>query len=162
MKVFEKPVKGPDEEVLLEWIDYNGHMNVAYYTLAFDRAIDFFLEEVIGIGPSYVKTENQGPYSLQANYNYIQELKVGDRFESRIFVLDADRKRIHLVLEIINSSNGEKVATCETMLINVDLKIRRSANYPDWAQERIYDYKHACEGFVLPQEVGKPITLKKL
>ena len=42
MKIFDTVVEGPVEEVLEDWIDYNGHMNVAYYTLAFDRAIDLF------------------------------------------------------------------------------------------------------------------------
>ena len=35
-------VVGP-QRVLPEWIDYNGHMNVAYYTLAVDTAFDDFL-----------------------------------------------------------------------------------------------------------------------
>ena len=32
------------ETVLPEWIDYNGHMNVAFYVLAFDHATDAMLE----------------------------------------------------------------------------------------------------------------------
>ena len=32
------------QSVREEWIDYNGHMNVAYYTLAFDNSLDDFLE----------------------------------------------------------------------------------------------------------------------
>ena len=31
------------QSVLPDWIDYNGHMNVAYYVLAFDRGVDEFL-----------------------------------------------------------------------------------------------------------------------
>ena len=27
-----------------EWIDYNGHMNVGYYGVAFDRAADLFTD----------------------------------------------------------------------------------------------------------------------
>ena len=29
-----------------DWIDYNGHMNVAYYVLVFDRATDAFLDYI--------------------------------------------------------------------------------------------------------------------
>ena len=161
MKLRNNPVESPIEDVLGEWIDYNGHMNVAYYTLAFDRAIDFFLEETLKIGPTFVKHANQGPYSLQANYHYLQELKQGDRFRSKILIIDADKKKIHMFLEMINASNGEKVATCETLLINVDLTLRKSAEYPDWAQDKIQEYKKTCEGFALPREAGKMITLKK-
>ena len=159
--MFNNPVESPIDEVLEGWIDYNGHMNVAYYTLAFDRAIDFFLEETLGIGPSYVKQVNQGPYSIQANYCYLQELKKGDKFRSKIFIIDADKKKVHMVLEMVNVAIEEKVAICETLLINVDLNLRKSTPYPDLAQEKILEYKKSCEEFVFPKEVGKPITLKK-
>ena len=35
-----KPLELPTLTVLPEWIDYNGHMNVAYYVLAFDHGVD--------------------------------------------------------------------------------------------------------------------------
>jgi len=41
-KTWSSPYKTRNQKVLPEWIDYNGHMNVAYYTLAFDKALDFF------------------------------------------------------------------------------------------------------------------------
>jgi acyl-CoA thioester hydrolase len=36
-------------EIRREWIDYNGHMNVAYYVLVFDHATDAFWD-YLGIG----------------------------------------------------------------------------------------------------------------
>ena len=62
---------------------------------------------------------------------------------------------------MINSPNRERIATCETVLINVDLKLRKSTEYPDWARKKISYYKDACDEFILPREVGKRITLKK-
>ena len=50
---FKTPFRTKNQIVLAEWIDYNGHMNVAYYTLAFDKALDFFFEDVLGIGPLF-------------------------------------------------------------------------------------------------------------
>lgn len=35
-----------------EWLDDNGHMNVAYYVLAFDHACDDFLD-TIGMTDAY-------------------------------------------------------------------------------------------------------------
>ena len=49
------------QNVKKEWIDYNGHMNVAYYTLAFDNSLDDFLETILEIGPTFVKKVNEGP-----------------------------------------------------------------------------------------------------
>ena len=36
------------------WIDYNGHLNMAYYNVLFDRAVDEAYE-LLGIGLDYVK-----------------------------------------------------------------------------------------------------------
>jgi len=43
-----------DGVVKPEWIDANGHMNVAYYVLAFDLAVDA-LWEAFGITAEYIK-----------------------------------------------------------------------------------------------------------
>ena len=45
-----------DQTVLPEWIDYNGHMNVAYYVLAFDQGVDELMRQV-GITPEYLASE---------------------------------------------------------------------------------------------------------
>ena len=42
--------------VQAEWIDYNGHMNLAYYVLAFDKATDALFER-LGIGGDYVRVQ---------------------------------------------------------------------------------------------------------
>ena len=40
--------------VLPEWIDVNGHMNVAYYVLAFDLGVDALWED-LGITNEYIE-----------------------------------------------------------------------------------------------------------
>ena len=84
------------QNVKREWIDYNGHMNVAYYTLAFDKALDFFFEDVLGIGPSFVEKNKEGPFALKASYNYFSELLEGEHFFVDISILDFDFKRVHI------------------------------------------------------------------
>ena len=42
----EVPLQIYRDKVRPEWIDYNGHMNVAYYVLAFDYATDAFFDHL--------------------------------------------------------------------------------------------------------------------
>ena len=79
-KTLSSPYRTRNQTVLREWIDYNGHMNVAYYTLAFDMALDFFFEDVLNIGPSFVEKNKEGPFALKASYNYFSELLEGESF----------------------------------------------------------------------------------
>ena len=40
------------ETALPEWVDYNGHMNVAYYVMVFDHGTDKLFDH-IGLGKDY-------------------------------------------------------------------------------------------------------------
>ena len=33
------------QKIIKEWVDYNNHLNMAYYILIFDQAIEVMLEE---------------------------------------------------------------------------------------------------------------------
>lgn len=63
--------------VLPEWIDYNGHMNVAYYVLAFDHVTDAFLD-YIGLDHDYKAKANVTTFVADMNVTYIREVVEGD------------------------------------------------------------------------------------
>ena len=77
---YEAPLKLPSRKVLKSWIDYNGHMNVAYYTMAIDKSIDYFLDEILGIGETHAKRNEQGPFVVQANFTYLNEMVYKQKF----------------------------------------------------------------------------------
>ncbi len=50
---FEAPISRWRERILPEWLDYNGHMNVAYFVLIFDHGTDAFYPLILdGDGPA--------------------------------------------------------------------------------------------------------------
>ena len=154
------PVMAGKRKVPPEWIDYNGHMNVAYYTVAFDNAVDVLLDRSLGIGESYVKRAQRGPYVLQNHLHYLGELLEGESFEIAIRILDWDAKRLHLFLEMTNEA-GEVCATSEQLLMNVDLTTRRSAPYEEWAAARIGALGAAQAGLPRPPQAGAPLGIRR-
>jgi acyl-CoA thioester hydrolase len=44
------------------WIDYNGHLNMAYYNVLFDRAVDEVYER-LGIGLEYLKRSHHSTFT---------------------------------------------------------------------------------------------------
>src|SRR6202521_2436362 len=56
------------------WIDYNGHLNMAYYNVLSDRAVDEAYE-LIGIGPAYAKRRRGSTFSAEVHVRYLRELK---------------------------------------------------------------------------------------
>src|SRR5215471_14022248 len=106
-------------KVVPEWIDYNGHMNVAYYVLAFDHATDQLFDQ-LGIGEAYRRATNDSLFALEAHVTYERELKEGDAFAIESRLIDADRKRLHIFHHMIKSASGETAATMEVMALHVD------------------------------------------
>ena len=160
-KIFSSPYKTRNQKVLPEWIDYNGHMNVAYYTLAFDKALDFFFEDVLEIGPSFVEKNKEGPFALKASYNYFSELLEEEIFFVDISILDFDSKRVHLFGEMRKDKSLELSAVFETVLMNMDLSARTVKQYPGRVLELFSIFKSSLVVDNIPLEIGKRITLKK-
>ena len=155
------PYRTRNQVVHGEWIDYNGHMNVAYYTLAFDKALDFFFEDVVDIGPSFVEKNKEGPFALKASYNYFSELLEGENFFVDISVLDFDLKRVHVCGEMRKNKSLELSAVFETVLMNMDLNERKVKQYPKRALKLFKLFKLSSERDKIPKVIGKKITLKK-
>lgn len=158
---YDAPLALPGERVRPDWIDYNGHMNVAYYLLAFDHACDRMLEDHLGVGESFVAAARMGPYALQSSIHYLAELLEGEAFDFTALLLDCDAKRMHLMLEMRRAKDREVAATYEVLLMNVDLRERRSAPYPDWAQARMARMKEAHACIPRPPQCGKPLGIRR-
>src|SRR6266704_6105830 len=76
------------------WIDYNGHLNMAYYNVLFDRAVDEAYE-LIGIGARYVEEAGRSLYTAEVHLRYLRELHAGDPVRVTLQLLDYDSKRLH-------------------------------------------------------------------
>ena len=108
-----------------QWIDHNGHMNVAYYVLAFDEATDD-VYETWGIGLDYPDRSGCSVFTLGMNVDYKSELFEGDAILVRTYLVDVDAKRIHYFHEMFNAASGALAATNECLCMNVSLASRKS------------------------------------
>src|ERR1041384_1175258 len=80
--------------VLPEWIDWNGHMNVGFYVVAFDKATDTLCQQ-LGIGWEYTRDKIGMTFVLEAHVTYDREVKEGDGLRITTQILDQDAQRTH-------------------------------------------------------------------
>ena len=92
-------------EVLPEWIDYNNHMNLAYYTVLFDRSTDLLFDE-LGLGLDYRRDRQLGTFVAETHNLYERELLVGAGVRVATQILGADDKRLHLGHEMFALDGG--------------------------------------------------------
>jgi acyl-CoA thioester hydrolase len=145
-------------EVLPEWIDANGHMNLAYYVVLFDYATDA-LFEAIGIGLRYKDDTNHGTFVAETHNLYERELLVGERVRVATRILGADSKRLHLAHEMFSLANGQRAATQELMYLHIDLSARRVVPWLPEAYEQVTTAAAAHSHLLRPDWAGRRIAM---
>jgi acyl-CoA thioester hydrolase len=146
--------------VLPEWIDYNGHLNMAYYVLMFDNATDRFFD-LIDLGVDYVKREQHSAFVLETHVTYQQEVALDDDLRFSMQLIDADEKRLHYYFEMFHAAEGFLAATSEQIALHVDLEARRSAPFPNILRQRIDMVLSAHSGLARPDGVGRSIGIRR-
>jgi acyl-CoA thioester hydrolase len=146
------------ESVQREWIDYNGHMNVAFYGLIFDHATDALMDG-IGLGPGYVEEGVGALFVVESHMLYQQELHAGDTVIVESRLIGFDRKRIQLFHRMHHAQDGFQAATSELMLLHVDQQARRSAEIPETARAKLAALAETQADLALPEEAGRRIAL---
>jgi acyl-CoA thioester hydrolase len=146
------------ETVRPEWIDYNGHMNVGYYVLAFDHATDALLNH-LDIGDDYRRGANYSTFVVESHVTYQQEVTEGTALSFTTRILGSDAKRIHLFHQMIRIEDGALAATNEVMVLHIDLASRRTAPLPKEVQDRMAEIAAAQSAMPLPKEVGHVIAI---
>ncbi len=111
-------------EILPAWTDANGHMNVAYYVLAFDHATDAFYDR-LGIGWS-ILAPGRSMFTLAMNVDYLRELFSGDAVRIVSRLIDGDDKRLHYLHEMYRVRDGDLAATNEIVALHVSMATRHS------------------------------------
>ena len=123
-----EPLAPVDEIVRKEWIDIFGHMNMAYYVLAFDNGTYAFWSHVTRDRPQDER-EEMAYAVVEAHINYIREVSEGQGLRVTTRVLDADGKRFRLFHEMHQVEEGYLAATNEVLGLGFNLKTRRVAPF---------------------------------
>jgi acyl-CoA thioester hydrolase len=141
-----------------QWIDYNGHLNMAYYNVMFDRAIDE-LWLVLGIGPSYKKSRNGSTFTAECHVRYLREIHLGDPVQVSVTLIAADDKRLHTFEELRHASEGWLSATSENMTLHIDMGLRKTAPFPSDVRATIDAVASAHAMVSRPEGIGRAIAM---
>ncbi len=158
---YDAPIRIADLKVLPDWIDFNGHMNAAYYGLTFQEQAEAFLERDVGFGASFAEATGNGPFVLQQHLNYLGEMVEGEPFYITMRLIDHDTKRMHMFFEMISARTDKVCATAEYLNMNVNLAERRGAVFPDWLKARLDTMQDVHDALPRPAQVGAPLGIRR-
>jgi acyl-CoA thioester hydrolase len=148
-------------EIKPEWLDYNGHMNVAYYVLVFDLAFEDLLLS-LGLGEEVAKTTGISEMVLESHITYDQEVSLGQEVEIRMQLIDYDHKRMHLYSEMyVKGSSGYLASTLEQISMCVDLNERKAISFPKEVMAKIKTLSQQQSDLECPDNIGRKIGIRK-
>jgi len=116
------------QTIIKEWVDYNNHLNMAYYILVFDQAWEIMLEK-IKMGADSAKNSKRSTMVVETHTQYISEVKENDEVDIMLTYFDHDKKRLHLKLEMIEKKTQKISATMEWISLYIDLNLRKVTEF---------------------------------
>jgi len=149
-----------EDVVRPEWIDSNGHMNLAYYVVVFDLATDA-LYDALGIGNAYRESTGFSCFTAETHTLYERELHLGEKLRVRAWLLGADTKRVHYFHEMFHVESGERAAVQELMALHIDMRIRRVAAFPGERHQAMQAAVRRYAPAEPPKGAGRRIALPR-
>lgn len=153
-----QPVIEIEAVVRPEWIDSNGHLNLAYYVVVFDLATDA-LYAALNIGDAYREATGNSCFTAETHTVYEREVRLGEKLMVRGWLLGCDAKRLHYFHEMFHVESGERSAAQELMALHIDMRVRRVSAFPaeryGALRQAVQDYAPAA----LPRGAGRRIAL---
>src|SRR6476620_5436979 len=141
-----------------QWIDYNGHLNMAYYNVMMDRAIDQMWLQ-LGIGPAYMKQHHGSTFTAEAHVRYLREIHLGDPVQISVYLLGHDEKRLHTFEELRHATESWLSATSENMRLHMDMKARKVAPFPPDIRARIEAVVASHAAVPRPEGIGRKVAM---
>lgn len=157
---FPAPFVSSTMRIQPQWIDFNGHLNMAYYIVFFDQAVDE-LYDLLGLGPSYLKRHNHSTMVAEMHVRYLREVHESAPLRVRCQLLAYDSKRIHLFEELMHAEEGWVSATCETMTLHVDMTTKKVVPWPDKIMDALARMQNTHAALPLPDGAGRYVSMPK-
>ncbi len=142
------------------FIDPNGHMNVGYYSVLFDQALDLPWDR-LGVGSASTAATGCSTFTLESHVTYQREVHEGDPLDFTFQVIDFDEKRLHYFMTMLHAKERWLAATSEAISICVDMTTRRSTAWPADRLVRLRALHEAHSQRPRPEEVGRRIGIRR-
>lgn len=140
------------EPVQDSWLDAYGHLNEAYYLVAFSNAT-WPLQDHFKIGTDYFDATGGAIYTVETHLRYLNEVRAPAVVDIESMILGSDAKRIHFAH--VMKVDGTERATAEFMMLHFDSNAGRVAPMPEAVQAAL----KAAQVSELPEWSGRSLSL---
>lgn len=143
-----------------DWLDDNGHMNVAYYVSAFDDGGEIFFRDC-GIGWEYTRQRHATLFMASCDLDFRRELFEGDPLRVTTQLVDWAPRLVHTYQALYHRDAGYLAATAEMLFVHVAFANRKSAKMSDASQARLAAIEKIHKALARPDNLGRKIAIRR-
>jgi acyl-CoA thioester hydrolase len=144
-----------------DWIDYNGHMNMGYYLVAFDQVATDGFYDYLGIGVEHKRAAGKSTFSLAANIDFLREVMDSDGLRFTTQLVDFDHKRLHFLHCLYHADQGYLAATNENLGMYIDMQSRRSTTFSDAQMARFQQELELGRQHGTAEAIGRKLGIRR-
>jgi len=134
------------------WLDAYGHLNEAYYLVAFSNAT-WALQDHFAIGAEYFDQTGAALYTVESHVRYLKEVRAPAMLEISSMVLGVHAKRLRIAH--VMTVDGAQRATFECLLLHFDSRAARTTALPENVQAALREATVS----EIPDWAGRSVTL---
>jgi acyl-CoA thioester hydrolase len=138
------------------WLDYNRHMNEAFYLLVVSRASDLLLD-LAGLDAAYRAATGCSVYTVETHLGYHREVHEADRLRAEVRLLGFDAKRLHIWSELFREDDPAPAFSAEMLCLHVDTGGPASRPFPTAIAARLGQIAEAHRRLGWPERAGRAI-----
>lgn len=141
-----------------DWIDYNGHMTEGQYYKVMADAGEVFLRH-IGFTEKY-RLKGYSFFNVQGQQRNLTECRVAPPIEVFTEIIAFNEVRLHLYSYVVDTSRSITLATCEHMMLHVDINKREATKMEPYMYDCIIRASKECTPALQPKGLG--VTFVKI
>ena len=145
--------------IIKDWIDYNDHLNEAYYLVIFSQATDA-LQTHLGMTVETIKETGFTLFTVATQLRYLQEIGLGKNVYVTTQLLEHDSKRLRIFHTMYNDQH-EALATAEKLFLSYQLKQKKVIDFNGDFHYQLEQWQNQQGEISMPSNAGQGISLTK-
>ena len=143
-----------------------GHLEAGRYVILFETAIAPLFETIGLTNADLIARTPAGatlsPFLVEMHVTYQAELAAGDAVAITAQLLEHDARRARIMLQMTRSNDSRRAATCELLILNMDVTARKPAPWSDLQTKAWHSFAAMHSGVDAPAEAGRGIAPLKV
>ena len=143
-----------------QMLDYNGHLNIAFYGALFEDAARSIFSR-LDLSKSYRERSDCALFAAEMHSVFHREVLEGEAVSICWRLMDFDGSKIHCMFFMVKTRDQILAAVQEILYLHVDLQARRVGAIPEPQASRLGELLRKHGALPVPADAGRRVGMRQ-